>query len=77
MRPRVGAPGVVRRMLKWNGPDVEPRSVGDASIIHIRHDDAGDIVDYFLLDRERRSGAVVVTRTTKRSFIVVCPLPSL
>lgn len=29
----VGAPGVIRRMLRWNGPDVEPRSVGDASVI--------------------------------------------
>ncbi len=73
MRPRVGAPGVVRRMLKWNGPDVEPRSVGDASIIHIRHDDAGDVVDYFLLDRERRSGVVVVTPTKDTGRMLVDP----
>lgn len=73
MRPRVGAPGVIRKMLRWNGPDVEPRSVGDASIIHVREDDAGDVVDYFLLDRERQSGAVVVTPTKDTGRTLVDP----
>lgn len=61
LQPKVGAPSVVNRLLRWNGPDVEPRSVGDASVVRIREDDAQKVLAYFILDRARRSPVVLVT----------------
>lgn len=61
LRPKVGAPSVVRRLLKWNGPDVEPLDVGDASVVHARADDAAEVFDYFVLDPRRRNPVLLVT----------------
>lgn len=74
MQPRFGAPGVIRRMLRWNGPDVEPRSIGDASVITLHEDDASDVVEYFLLDRTRQTASVVVTPTKDTGQPLVDPI---
>lgn len=61
LRPKIGAPGVVRRLLKWNGPDIEPLDIGDASVVHVRADDAAEVLDYFVLDARRRNPVLLVT----------------
>ena len=61
LRPKVGAPSVVRRLLKWNGPDVEPLDVGDASVVHIREEDAAEVLEYFVLEPRRRNPVLLVT----------------
>ncbi len=59
--PTTGSPSVLRRMLTWNGHDVEPLDIGDASLLHISADDADATVAHLLLDKSRRSPVVVAT----------------
>lgn len=73
MQAKVGAPSVVRRLLKWNGPDIAPLSVGDASVIHVRDDNARDVLDYFVLDRGRQSPVLLVTPEARTGRPLAAP----
>lgn len=73
LQPQTGAPKVLRRLLRWNGPNVEPVNIGDASPIEVNADGASSTLDWLILDRKRICPIVLVTPTIDGGAPLVDP----
>lgn len=73
MRPKLGAPAVVRRLLDWNGPNVIPKNIGDGSVVRFKDNEAEDVLRYLILDKQRRCGLVVVSPIHSNGLPMVGP----
>lgn len=61
LAPLSAAPSVLRRLMEWNGHAIEPRDLGNTSIIQIDEESAEQTVHHLLLDTGRTCPAVLVT----------------
>jgi hypothetical protein len=61
LRPKAGAPNVLRRLLKWNGRAVTPANIGDATVIRVDLESADQAVRHLVLPEERSTALVLVT----------------
>ncbi|MFY0538923.1 hypothetical protein [Nannocystis pusilla] len=73
MRAKIGAPAVVRELLKWNGPNVVPKGLGDGSVLRFTSDEAEDVLRYIILDADRRCGLVLISPTLSDGLPFVPP----
>lgn len=64
LEPVVAAPGIVRNLLEWNGPNLRPRDIIDTSCTRIDDAEVDGFLDHVLLNSKRGLPLLVITPAT-------------
>lgn len=71
--PKTGSPSALRRLLHWNGPDVTPEDIGDASVINVDAAGADETVEWLLLKGDRVSPIVLLVPQVEDTRFLIDP----